>query len=124
MSELRYLRHIAIDTHIAPVLNGHANPTSHPLWHVIIALTKSWQCSLTSITLRLSDKTPISPTFIEELLDAHSSTLEHIAMINFDLPSESVNAIATRCERLERLALHIPHKEVVCIRATAFHSNR
>ncbi|KIP10775.1 hypothetical protein PHLGIDRAFT_84443 [Phlebiopsis gigantea 11061_1 CR5-6] len=112
MNALPYLRHIAIDTHIAPVLNGNAHATSHPLWHTIIALTKSWGCSLTSITLRLSEKTPISPLFIEELLEAHSSTLAHIAMINFDIPWESVKVIATKCERLERLAFHIPHKDV------------
>lgn len=114
LAELSHLRHIAIDTHGVPVLNGHMNAAVHPLWPAIIALTKSWQCSLTSITLRLSDKTTILSTFTDDLLAAHGSTLEHIAMINVDIPWESVRAIASKCERLERLAFHIPHKDVVC----------
>lgn len=79
----------------------------------MIALTKSWHCLLSSITLRLSDKIAISHAFVEELIVAHSSTLEHIALINVDVSWQSVRTIAKKCGRLERFAIHIPNKDVV-----------
>lgn len=89
---------------------AHSSPS---LWPEIIDLTKSWHCALTSITLRLSEKTPVSHSFVEKLLGAHSSTLEHVALINVDVLWESVRAIAVKCKRLDRLAIHIPNRDVV-----------
>jgi hypothetical protein len=113
LSELPHLRHLAIDTHTVPIVNGLPNTSSPPLWPAMIAFTKSWGSPLASITLRLSDKCSVAHPFIEDLLAAHSSTLEHIAIINVDVAWESVRAIAVKCTRLDRLAFHIPSKDVV-----------
>ena len=115
LAGLQHLRHIAIDTHMAPIVNGLPNTTTPALWPAIVALTKTWGCPLTSITLRLSDKVALSHSFVEELLDAHGAALEHIALINVDAAVESVRAIAGKVKQLDRLAIHIPTKDVVSL---------
>lgn len=105
---LRRLKHLTVDTHCT------LSPTVTPsLWNSIIALTRSWSCPLSSITLKLSDKLPVGDSFIQELLDAHEATLTHVALLNCALPLESVRSICTRCADLERIAISIPIKDIV-----------
>ncbi|KAH9947752.1 hypothetical protein B0H21DRAFT_691376 [Amylocystis lapponica] len=101
------LANLAVDTHCA------LSPTSTPtLWNSIIALTRSWSCPLRSITLRLSDKLLIGDVFIKDLLDAHATTLTHIALLNCALSLEGVRMMSKRCAELERFAISIPTKDV------------
>ncbi|EKM57109.1 uncharacterized protein PHACADRAFT_92045 [Phanerochaete carnosa HHB-10118-sp] len=113
LADLPHLRHLALDTHIAPIVNGLPNTNSPSLWPAMIALTKAWGCPLASITLRLSDKVSLSHSFVVELLNAHGTTLEHVALINVEPAWESVRAIAMKAKRLDRLKMHIPIKDVV-----------
>ncbi|GJE93472.1 F-box protein [Phanerochaete sordida] len=112
LPELPSLRHLAVDTHIAPIVNGLPNSSSPSLWPAVVVQTKAWGCALASITLRLSDKVALSHSFVQDLLDAHGATLEYIALINVDAAWESVRAIAVKAKKLERLAMHIPTKDV------------
>ncbi|KAF9807539.1 hypothetical protein IEO21_08180 [Rhodonia placenta] len=104
---LRYLRHLAIDTHSS--LSSNATPS---LWSSIISLTRSWSPPLSSITFKLSEKLLVGDSFIHEVLTAHAATLRHFAILNGSLSLEAVRTICSRCSLLERFAFSIPSKDI------------
>lgn len=113
IQHLPRLRHLTVDTHIPPVTG--APDHSPALWASLIAVTRSWACPLASINLRQSEWLPVTRSFVDELLDAHASTLRSIAFIHCDVPVDSVLAIATRCRQLTRLCITVPSRELVRI---------
>ncbi|OBZ76497.1 hypothetical protein A0H81_03167 [Grifola frondosa] len=107
ISALHYLRHLTVDTHCT--LTPSATPS---LWTSIIALTRSWSCSLKSLTLRLSDKLLLGDAFIKDVLDVHHATLTHLALLNCGLSLEGIRLICSRCTSLQRFAVSVPTKEI------------
>ena len=107
------LQHITVDTHMA-VAMGPPPTTTPALWKSIISSTRSWSCPLESITLRLSEKFTIPHPFIHEVINAHGASLRQLAMLDCDLGIDSIWLIASRCTSLERLAVYVPKKNVVC----------
>lgn len=94
-------------------MGGVPPPTTPALWRSMIEHTREWLSPISSLTLRLVENVPISYSFIADIVDTHGSTLTQIAMLDCGVGVDSVRAIATRCLELERLAVHIPSKDVV-----------
>ena len=84
------------------------------LWKSIVLTTRQWSCPIQSIIFRLSDRWPIPDVFVHDLLDAHALTLKHVAMLDCDISVEGIRAITTRCPQLNRLAIYVPKRELVC----------
>ncbi|KAJ3518495.1 hypothetical protein NM688_g9431 [Phlebia brevispora] len=114
---LTRLRHLTVDTHAAMTV-GPAPVATPGLWMSIITATRSWSCPLQSITLRLSDRWPIHRSFIQDLVNAHGTTLKHIAMLDSELEMDSIRLITSRCTVLEGLAIYVPKKDLTTFNAS------
>ena len=110
---LAHLRYLTVDTHLA-ITVGAPPVSTPPLWKSIVSTTRSWACPLESITLRLADRWPVPDIFIHDLLYAHKLTLKQIALFDCDISIESVRDIAAQCKSLQKLAIYVPKKEIVC----------
>lgn len=114
MPQLAKLCHLTIDTHTPPPVGG-VTPNAMPqIWQFILLASRSWACPLSSIILRLSDKVTLSRSLLKDLLDGHSHTLKGLYLINCDLEPDGVKSVASRCKRLERLAIKITGNNTVC----------
>ncbi|THH05782.1 hypothetical protein EW145_g4540 [Phellinidium pouzarii] len=105
---LSSLRNLYIDTR-----NALLPASVQPLWSNIIAHTKSTHAPLSSLTLRLSEKLIITSAMIDEILDAHADTLTALRFIKCVIDIASVKQICQRCKNLEKLATHVPVKDLV-----------
>lgn len=107
-AELRNLRHLVLDTR-----NVISAMSLTPLWSGIIALTRRSNAPLSSLTLQLAERKGPDPVFIEELLDAHASTLTELRFKNCNITYESLSQICQRCHDLEVLQVPINLKILV-----------
>ncbi|TFK52940.1 hypothetical protein OE88DRAFT_1711773 [Heliocybe sulcata] len=108
LGTLPYLRHLSLDTH-----SSMPGPPSTPsLWTTLFQKTAEWSCPLSSVTLKLSERTLVSDNFVKTLLDAHESTLRNLFFVRCRLSLESLRTICERCGELEKLGVGVPVKEI------------
>ncbi|KAH8102159.1 hypothetical protein BXZ70DRAFT_1016503 [Cristinia sonorae] len=112
--QLLHLRHLVIDNRI-----DAASGLLKASWTFFIKLTREWGCSLTSVVLKPSIRTPIHDSVITDLLDVHETTLQHLMLLNCELSVASMRNIAGQCQRLERLGVSVPYKDIYTV-AEAF----
>ncbi|KAI0342514.1 hypothetical protein BDW22DRAFT_1357892 [Trametopsis cervina] len=110
---LSHLRHLTIDVNFHSHVTGPPIDETFEIWKHMIRKTRTWSCRLLSIMLRLSDKTLLPNSVIKELLSAHGKTLTAIGLVSCDVDVTGLRLIAKRCDKLERLAVKIPAKEVI-----------
>lgn len=110
VSPLPYLRHLAIDNHVDSVAGRYRSS-----WSTFIALTQSWNCSLTSIVLKPSIRATLPDSVVTALMKAHETTIQHMVLLNCEVTMGSLWSITSRCTSLERLGVAIPHKDIVSI---------
>ncbi|KAI0681732.1 hypothetical protein C8Q76DRAFT_637468 [Earliella scabrosa] len=106
VSPLPFLRHLAIDAH-------HRKSTKEAAFHqIMLELSQSWSCRLSSFSLKLSEKTTLSHAFIKEFIKAHRETLVHLSFRNCALTQDSTMLMFRKCKALETLRMGVPVKEI------------
>ncbi|KAL5497720.1 hypothetical protein ACEPAH_2651 [Sanghuangporus vaninii] len=105
--EVSKLQHLHLDTR-----NTFVPASVEALWCSIIAHTKACAASLMSLTLQLSDKLTLQQSTIEDIVNAHADTLTSLRFVKCGISMSSLRLICRRCKKLERLAIHIPMKEL------------
>ncbi|KAH8112932.1 hypothetical protein DFH11DRAFT_1604724, partial [Phellopilus nigrolimitatus] len=106
-AELKNLRLLHLDTH-----NVFSTATAYNIWSNIIAHTKSTHAPLSILTLQLSGKLVLSDTIVDEILDAHADTLTMLRFVRCGVGVSKLREICSRCGKLEKLAVHVPVKEL------------
>ena len=107
VSPLPFLRHLAIDAH-------HRKSTKEAAFHqIMLELSQSWSCPLSSFSLKLSEKTTLSHAFIKDFIKTHRETLVHLSFRNCALTQDSTMLMFRKCKALETLRMGVPVKEIV-----------
>ncbi|TDL27713.1 hypothetical protein BD410DRAFT_781591 [Rickenella mellea] len=106
-ADLCHLQSLTMET------RNHVSPDSvTALWSGIISTTSRSGAPLASLTLKTTRKSLIAHSLVQEIIKAHSATLQQLRLINCSIGNELLKDLAQKCDKLGKLCVAIPLHDI------------